>query len=112
MRDTNFAEEQVYRIDKEVDKVFPEFRKFFNASKVEERKQFLTRLDNLLFEGDLTKKLDPSISKEIEKTIKSKLGKEGQTVFNNITSANKVRNEFNNLLNITAQGPGAKAIYL
>ena len=111
MRDTNFAEEQVYRIDKEVDKVFPEFRKFFNASKAEERKQFLTRLDNLLFEGDLTKKLDPSISKDIEKTIKSKLGnKEGQTVFNNITGAiTKVRNEFNNLLNITAQGPGAKA---
>ena len=111
MRDTNFAEEQVYRIDKEVDKVFPEFRKFFNASKVEERKQFLTRLDNLLFEGDLTKKLDPIISKDIEKTIKSKLGnKEGQIVFNNITSAiTKVRNEFNNLLNITAQGPGAKA---
>ena len=111
MRDTNFAEEQVYRIDKEVDKVFPEFRKFFNASKVEERKQFLTRLDNLLFEGDLTKKLDPIISKDIEKTIKSKLGnKEGQIVFNNITGAiTKVRNEFNNLLNITAQGPGAKA---
>ena len=38
MRDTNFAEEQVARIDKQVDKVFPEFRKFFNASSVEENK--------------------------------------------------------------------------
>jgi len=55
MRDTNFSEEMVARIDKEVDKVFPEFRKFFNASSVEERKQFLKGLDDLLFEGDLTK---------------------------------------------------------
>ena len=40
MRDTNFSSEMVARIDQEVDKVFPEFRKFFNASKVEERKDF------------------------------------------------------------------------
>ena len=29
MRDVNFAEEKVARIDQEVDKVFPEFRKVF-----------------------------------------------------------------------------------
>lgn len=28
MRDTNFAEEKVALIDKEIDKVFPEYRKF------------------------------------------------------------------------------------
>ena len=46
----------------------------------------------------------------IEKVIKKRLGnKEGQVVFDNITGAiTKVRSEFNNLLNITAQGPGAK----
>ena len=36
MRDTNFSEEQVSIIDREVDKIFPEFRKFFNASAVSE----------------------------------------------------------------------------
>ena len=53
MRDTNFAEEAVFRIDKEVDKVFPEFRKLFNSSSNEERKKFLKLLDDTLFEGDL-----------------------------------------------------------
>ena len=67
MRDTNFAEEQVARIDRQVDKVFPEFRKFFNASSVEERKQFLTLLDDALFKGDLNKvKLDPTLEKQIK----------------------------------------------
>ena len=72
MRDTNFAEEQVARIDRQVDKVFPEFRKFFNASSVEERKQFLTLLDDALFKGDLNKvKLDPTLEKQIKKNNKT-----------------------------------------
>jgi hypothetical protein len=111
MRDTNFSEEQVARIDKEVDKVFPEFRKFFNASKVQERKDFLKLLDDALFEGDLKSKLDPKITNDIVKVVRSRLGAEkGKLVSDNIINAlNKTRSEFNNLLDITAQGPGAKA---
>ena len=37
------------------DKVFPEFRKVFNASSVKERKNFLQTLDDTLFTGDLNK---------------------------------------------------------
>ena len=48
MRDTNFAEEKVALIDREIDKVFPEYRKFFNASSNKERKQFLKLLDDTL----------------------------------------------------------------
>ena len=44
MRDTNFSEEQVSIIDREVDKIFPEFRKFFNASAVSERKEFFKNI--------------------------------------------------------------------
>ena len=40
MRDTNFAEEKVALIDREIDKVFPEYRKFFNASSNEEKNNF------------------------------------------------------------------------
>ena len=110
MRDTNFAAEQVSRIDTEIDKVFPEFRKFFNAAKVEERKDLLNKLDNLLFEGDLTKPLDKTLTKEITSIINKRLGKkEGANVTNNIlTALTKTRNEFNNLLEVTASGPGAK----
>ena len=67
MRDTNFSEEMVSRLDTEIDKVFPEFRKFFNASSVAERKQFLKQLDDLLFEGDLTKPLDKNLLQQITK---------------------------------------------
>jgi len=111
MRDTNFAEEQVARIDKQVDKVFPEFRKFFNASAVEERKQFLTLLDDALFKGDLNKvKLDPTLEKQIKEKIIKRLGKkEGSQVAFEISKALvKTRGEFGNLLNVTAGGPGAK----
>jgi len=110
MRDTNFSEEMVSRIDTEVDKVFPEFRKFFNASSVAERKKFLKLLDETLFEGDLTAPIDSSLSNLVEKKVVKKLGKEkGIDVSNNLLkSITKTRNEFNNLLEITAAGPGAK----
>ena len=111
MRDTNFAEEQVARIDKEVDKVFPEFRKVFNASTADERKNFLKILDNALFVDDLTKPLNPNIVKDIKKTVNKRLGAvKGNEISNNIlTALTKTRGEFNKLLEITAQGPGAKA---
>jgi len=110
MRDTNFSEEMVARIDKEVDKIFPEFRKVLNASSVEERKAFLKILDDILFEGDLNAPLDSNLSNMIEKTVINRLGKkEGVIVTDNLLKVlNKTRNEFNNLLEITASGPGAK----
>ena len=111
MRDTNFAEEQVARIDRQVDKVFPDFRKFFNASSAEERKNFLTLLDDGLFKGDLNKiELDKNLKKQIETQIIKKLGKkEGSQVALEISNAlTKTRGEFANLLNITAGGPGGK----
>tara|TARA_R100000654_G_scaffold61627_1_gene88562 strand:- start:1518 stop:5513 length:3996 start_codon:yes stop_codon:yes gene_type:complete len=111
MRDTNFAEEQVARIDKEVDKVFPEFRKVFNASTAEERKSFLKILDDALFTGDLTKPVDRNIIQKVKRTVNKRLGAvKGNEVTNNIfKSLGKTRGEFNALLEITAQGPGAKA---
>jgi hypothetical protein len=111
MRDTNFAEEQVARIDKEVDKVFPEFRKVFNASTADERKNFLKILDDALFVDDLTKPLNPNIVKDIKKTVTKRLGAvKGNEISNNmLTALTKTRGEFNKLLEITAQGPGAKA---
>jgi len=111
MRDTNFAEEQVARIDRQVDKVFPDFRKFFNASSAEERKKFLTLLDDGLFKGDLNKiELDKNLKKQIETQIIKRLGKkEGSQVALEISNAlTKTRGEFANLLNITAGGPGGK----
>ncbi len=110
MRDTNFAEEKVALIDKEIDRVFPEYRKFFNASSNEERKQFLKLLDDTLFEGDLTKPLDAKLKKNILTTVFKRMGKEEGVVTGNkiIDILDKTRKEFNDLLEITAAGPGGK----
>ena len=110
MRDTNFSEEQVARIDKEIDKVFPEFRKFFNASAVEERKSFLKLLDDTLFEGDLTKPLDSNLKKQVLTTVNKRIGTDkGVATGNKIVDIlDKTRKEFNDLLEITAAGPGGK----
>src|SRR6056300_880309 len=110
MRDTNFSEEMVARIDTEVDKVFPEFRKFFNASSVAERKEFLKVLDNTLFEGDLTAPIDSNLKNQLRKIITKRMGAEkGYPVADNIVEVlTKTRKEFNDLLEITAAGPGGK----
>ena len=114
MRDTNFSEEMVARIDKEVDKVFPEFRKTFNASSTEERKQFLELLDKTLFEGDLTKALDPTLKKQILKTTVNRLGKEeGALAGSKIVDVlDKTRKEFNDLLESQLRVQEPKLIYL
>jgi len=110
MRDTNFSEEMVSRIDTEVDKVFPEFRKFFNATSVTERKQFLKGLDDLLFEGDLTKPLDKNLQKQVLQTVIKRMGSEEGVITGNkiVDILSKTRREFNDLLEITAGGPGGK----
>jgi hypothetical protein len=110
MRDTNFSEEMVARIDKEVDKVFPEFRKFFNASSVEERKNFLKLLDDTLFDGDLTKPLNENLKKDVLQTVIKRMGKEQGAITGNkiLDILDKTRKEFNSLLEITAAGPGGK----
>jgi hypothetical protein len=110
MRDTNFSEEMVARIDTEVDKVFPEFRKFFNASSVAERKEFLKVLDNTLFEGDLTAPIDSNLKNQLRKIVTKRMGaQKGNPVADNIVEVlTKTRKEFNDLLEITAAGPGAK----
>jgi hypothetical protein len=90
MRDTNFSEEMVARIDTEVDKVFPEFRKFFNASSVAERKEFLKVLDNTLFEGDLTASIDSNLKNQLRKIITKRMGAEkGNPVADNIVEVLK-----------------------
>ena len=65
----------------------------------------------MFVEGDLTKPLDKQLSKDIASTVIKRLGKkEGTAVSDEILNVlGKTRQEFNDLLEITAQGPGAKA---
>ena len=47
MVDTNFAKEQVGRIDKEISKIFPETKTFFLSANKQERKDFLKILSSV-----------------------------------------------------------------
>jgi len=104
MADTNFAMEQVKRIDKEVNKMFPTVKNFMNKTADDERGVFLKELNDLLFSGDLKKGIP---EKDLNMFLKSakKKGADSKSINNMVTSVNKVRKEFDRLLEITAQTP-------
>ena len=59
--DANLAMEQVTRIDKEVNKMFPDTNKFFNAASEEEKTKFLATLDKALFSNKLNEEIDKEV---------------------------------------------------
>ena len=58
-RDTFRAREIVENITREVDKIFPRTGKFFDTSTNKEQVAFYKKLNDILFEGDLTKEVNP-----------------------------------------------------
>jgi len=110
--DSNFAMEQVKRIDKEVGKMFPTIKTFFNKTLREDQKQgqaiFYKDLKELMFEGDLSKKVGNT--KTYKKVLKQmKDGglntKSQQVVFDAIYNT---RQKFTSLLETIRQGSTAK----
>jgi len=108
MADTNFAMEQVKRIDQEVDGMFPEVKSFFNKTNEDGRAKFLKNLDEALFAGDLKENIPAASAKNIMKQMKER-GAKQESIDNMLTSINKVRAKYDQLLNITAGGPTAAA---
>ena len=104
MADTNFAMEQVKRIDKEVDSIFPTVKNFLNKTTEENRGQFLKELNDLMFEGDLKKGIPADAFKAFTKTAKKQKATK-ENITNLVTAATKVRKKFSELLDITAEGP-------
>ena len=106
--DANFAMEQVKRIDKEVGKMFPPIKTFFNKTLRENNKkgqdQFYKDLKELMFEGDLTKKVGNTATyKKVLKQMKNGglNNKSQQIVFDAIYNS---RQKFANLLETIRQG--------
>ena len=106
--DANFAMEQVKRIDKEVGKMFPSVKTYFNKNLRENNKkgqdQFYKDLKELMFEGDLTKKVgNTAIYKKVLKQMKD--GglnvKSQQIIFDAIYNS---RQKFASLLETIRQG--------
>jgi hypothetical protein len=110
--DVNFAMEQVKRIDKEVGKMFPTIKTFFNKTLREDQKKaqeiFYKDLKQLMFEGDLSKKIgNTSIVKKLQKQMTDgNLNPESQNVvFDAIYNS---RQKFVSLLETIKQGSTAQ----
>ena len=106
--DANFAMEQVKRIDKEVGKMFPSLKSFFNKTLREDQKkgqeQFYKDLKEIMFEGDLSKKVGNT--KTYKKVLKQMEdgglnAKSRQIVFDGIYNS---RQMFAKLLNTIKEG--------
>jgi len=114
MADVNFAMEQVKRIDKEVGKMFPALKTFFNKTLREDQKQaqatFYKDLKELMFEGDLSKKLgDLKLTKKLEKQmINGGLDKDSRKIiFDGIYNS---RQKFVELMEKIRQGSTAQVM--
>ena len=105
MADTNFAMEQVKRIDKEMDKIFPETKKFFFQANKQERKDFLKLLDETLFAGPLTKGLDENLKIKVVDAM-SKAGAKPESVEIVLNGLQNSRNYFGELIETASGTPG------
>jgi len=104
MADTNFAMEKVKRIDREVDKIFPEVKSILNKTVEDDRGAFLKELNELLFAGDLKKEIPDSVYNAFVKSAKKK-GASTESIDTIYNSIMDVRGKFDELLDIAAQGP-------
>ena len=103
--DQHLAMEQISRIDREINKLFPETNKFFNAASTNEKNNFLETLDKALYSG----KVDEKINKDILDNIVDTMRKRGATpegVDTILTGIEKIRNQYAELINITSRGSG------
>ena len=110
--DTNFAIEQVKRIDKEVGKMFPSVKSFFNGSgkaNAVKKEEFYKDLKELMFEGNLSDKLGNTTTyKKIKKQMADAglNAKSQNIVFDGVYNS---RQKFVNLLETIQEGSTAKA---
>jgi len=103
--DQHLAMEQVNRIDIEVNKMFPETNKFFNAASDTEKQAFLKTLDNALYSGKIDEKIDKEIIDNIVDTMR-KRGSSPEGVDIILTAIEKIRNQYGDLINIASRGSG------
>jgi hypothetical protein len=107
-RDRVRAKELVYNITKEADAIIPRVAKIFNKPQ-EAQTEFYKKLNNTLFEGDLSKPANgPAVDEFVSFMEKAGIKENDyQNVLTNLTAA---RGEFSNLISIlerNADTPGA-----
>jgi len=106
-RDTFRAKELVENITREVDKIFPRTGKFFDTTTNKEQVDFYKKINDVLFEGDLSKPINPKASDDLIRLLKNKEIPE-ESITNIVTNLNGARNEFTNLIDILNRNAGTK----
>jgi len=106
-RDTFRAREIVENITKEVDKIYPRSSKFFDSSTDAEQKIFYKKLNDVLFEGDLSKELNPKAVDDLVKFLQNKKVSE-DSIQNIVLNLNGARDEFSNLIKILERNAEGK----
>ena len=96
-RDTDAAKEIVNTITKEVDKVFPEMETIFNKSNKQEKDKFLDLLNKTLFEGDISKPINPKSMDDIVRQMDD-IELDPQSRQKIVGAIDSARNEFTNLV--------------
>ena len=97
--DTDTAKNIVNTITKEVDSVFPEVQSTLNKSTKKEKDTFLQKLNDALFEGDITKKINPkAIDNIVEQMDSVKLNSEARQRI--VGAVDRARGEFTSLIGI------------
>ena len=109
MADTNFAMEQVKRIDQEVDRMFPEVKSFLSKASETERGQFMKDLNEAMFAGDLKQAIPDNALANILKTMEER-GLKPEQIKTVVNALNDTRIKFDELLEITSGGPVAKSV--
>ena len=103
--DVNLAMDQVQRIDKEVNSIFPSTNKILSSSSNPEKKQFLETLDKALFSGKINENVEKEIVDDIVSTM-TKKGAKQENIDTILTGIYRIRNEFTNLISIASRGTG------
>ena len=96
-RDTDAAKEIVNTITKEVDKVFPEMETIFNKSTKQEKDKFLDLLNKTLFEGDISKPINPKSMDDIVRQMDD-IELNPQSRQKIVGAIDNARSEFTNLI--------------
>ena len=98
-RDAARATELVQNITKEVDKSIPHTRKFFDTNPESAQKELYKKINDIMFEGDLSKPLNPKATDSLVKFLGDKKIN-NESIQNIVTNLNAARGEFTNLIDI------------
>ena len=104
MADVNQAEEIVKQIDREVDKVFPFYKRVANKSVQKEKADLLANMNDVMFAGKLDEPIPADSFDQLYKTLREK-GLSKIDANKLLDSLKVARSKFTDLINLSSNAP-------